>query len=48
MNAVVINFFKTAMNPTTKLVTDMVKCAHFFRYFMGTVNPILQYAGMLC
>jgi hypothetical protein len=28
MNAVVINFFKTAMNPTTKLVTDMVKCVN--------------------
>jgi hypothetical protein len=25
MNAVVIGFFKSAMVPTTKLVTDMVK-----------------------
>ncbi|EMD34409.1 hypothetical protein CERSUDRAFT_117286 [Gelatoporia subvermispora B] len=25
-NAVVVNFFKTAMGPTTKLVTDMVAC----------------------
>jgi replication fork clamp-binding protein CrfC len=33
-NSVVINFFKAAMNPTTKLVTDMVSCVYNGRCYL--------------